>query len=94
MTEQAEERINLTEQELFDRLTDLMGQQLTLAQDIKQLKADNKFHKKNNPKGIALDDIKLVSAAAKLEATAKFEEFTGNAAAVKEKFEILTSYNE
>lgn len=94
MSEEAVERINLTEQELFDRLTTLMEEQLKLADDIKQLKADNKFHKKTNPKGIALDDIKLVSAAAKLEATAKFEEFTGNAAAVKEKFEILTSYND
>jgi hypothetical protein len=88
------ERINLTEQELFDRLVELVGEQLALADDIAQLKKDNKFNKKTNPKGISAADIGLVFGAAKLEAAAKYEEFTEKSALLKEKFETLTGYND
>lgn len=84
----------MTEQELFDRLVDLNKQALTLAEDISQLKKDCKYHKETNPSGISADDIKFVSAAAKLEAKQQFEEFSGDNAAVIEKYKSLTNYED
>lgn len=88
------QRITLTEQELFDRLVDLIGQQLTLAEDIAQLKKDAKFNKKHNPQGIPVEDVKFVSAAAKLEAQQQFEEFSAAAAATAAKFKKLSGYDD
>lgn len=92
MTDQVE-RTNLSEQELFDCLVELFGKQLEMASDIKQLKADNKFNKKENPKGIPAADIALVVAAAKLEAQNVFEEFQSKHAEVEAKFKELTGYD-
>lgn len=86
-------RITLTEQELFDRLVELFTKQLVLAEDISQLKKDAKFNKKTNPNGIGTDDLKFVAQAAKLEAKQNFEEFTGQAALVAQKYKELTSYD-
>ena len=86
-------RVTLNEQQLFDRLVDLLSQQMTLAEDISQLKKDAKFNKKTNPNGIPAEDIKFVAAAAKLEAQQQFEEFTAKAAATAEKFKQLSGYD-
>jgi regulator of replication initiation timing len=85
--------MSMSEQELFDRLVDLNKEALTLAEDISQLKKDVKFHKETNPNGISADDIKFVSAAAKLEAKQQFEEFSGDNAAVIAKYKELTKYD-
>lgn len=87
-------RVTLTEQDLFDRLVTLFGEQLVLAEDIKQLKKDAKFHKEHNPQGIAKEDISFVVAAAKLEAKQQYEEFSGKAFAVSETYKRLTKYND
>jgi hypothetical protein len=91
---EAVERTNLSEQELFDRLVELTTKQLELTADIKQIKADNKFHKKENPKGIPAADIALVSKAATLEAQNVFEEFAAKNAEVTAKFKELTQYDD
>lgn len=85
--------VQLTEQELFDKLVDLMSQQLATADAISALKKDNKYNKKTNPKGIPSEDVALVAGAAKLEAAVKYEEFTERNALLQEKFETLTGYN-
>lgn len=87
-------RVTLTEQELFDRLVTLFTEQMVQAEDIKQLKTDAKFNKKTNPNGIATDDLKFVAQAAKLEAKQNFEEFTGQAALVAQKYKELTGYDQ
>lgn len=82
----------MTEQQLFDALVNLNKQALVVAEDISQLKKDTKYHKENNPSGLAVDDIKFVAAAAKLEAKQQFEEFSGDNAAVIAKYKSLTNY--
>lgn len=82
----------MTEQQLFDALVNLNKQALVIAEDISQLKKDTKYHKDNNPQGLAVDDIKFVAAAAKLEAKQQFEEFSGDNAAVIAKYKSLTNY--
>lgn len=82
----------MTEQQLFDALVNLNKQALVIAEDISQLKKDTKYHKDNNPAGLAVDDIKFVAAAAKLEAKQQFEEFSGDNAAVIAKYKSLTNY--
>ena len=86
-------RITLTEQQVFDRLVALIGNQLVLAEDIKQLKGDAKFNKKTNPQGIKSADLALVAAAAKLEAQNVFEEFAAKNAEVTAKFKELSGYD-
>lgn len=93
MTEEVQ-RVTLTEQQLFDRLVELLTEQLVLGADIKQLKADAKFNKKTNPNGIAAADLGLVAAAAKLEAQNVFEEFAAKNAEVTAKFKELSGYED
>ena len=88
-----EERVVITEQQLFDRLVKLETDKLTLAADIKQLKADAKFDEDMNPKGIDKEQLKLIGKAASLHAKANFEETKESADAVFAKYEELTSYN-
>lgn len=83
----------ITEKELFQRLADLESQKLTLSEDIRQLKADSKYHEDDNPKGLAGEDIKLIAAAAKYQAKADYEEKKEAATAVFKKYEQLTEYN-
>jgi len=92
MTEQVE-RINLSEQELFDRLVEVRSEVLKLTADIGQLKKDNKFNKKDNPKGLPAAEIALIDAAAKVEAQNTFEEFQAKNAEVEAKFKELTGYD-
>ena len=85
--------MSLTQKELFDRLVNLEGDKLTVAEDIKQIKDDAKYDEDTNPQGISKEDIKLIAAAAKLEAQNQFEEKKEAANAVFKKYEELTGYN-
>jgi len=86
--------MSITQKELFDRLVTLESDKLTIADDIKQLKSDAKWDEDENPNGVSKEDIKLVSAAAKLEAQNQFEEKKEAATAVFKKYEEMTGYNQ
>lgn len=83
----------ISEKELFDRLADLESQKLMLAEDIRQLKADSKYNEDDCPQGLTAEVIKIIAAAAKLEAKRDFEEKKDAANAVFKKYEELTQYN-
>lgn len=84
----------ISEKELFDRLADLESQKLVLAEDIRQLRADSKYNEDDCPQGLTAEVIKLIAAAAKLEAKRDFEEKKDAANAVFKKYEELTQYND
>jgi len=84
----------ISQKELFDRLADLETQKLTLGDDIRQLKVDAKYDAEMNPKGLSSEDIKLIAAAAKLQAKADYEEKKEAATAVFKKYEELSGYND
>ena len=86
--------MSISQRELFDRLVDLEKQKLVLAEDIAQLKKDAKYDEDENPQGIRKEDIKLIAAAAKLEAKRDYEEKREAATAVFRKYEELTCYND
>lgn len=86
--------MSITQKELFDRLVTLESDKLTIAEDIRQLKADAKQDEDENPNGVSKEDIKLVSAAAKLEAQNQFEEKKEAVTAVFKKYEEMTGYNQ
>jgi len=86
--------MSISQKELFDRLVDLESQKLTIADDIKQIKDDAKYNEDENPQGISKEDIKLIGAAAKLEAKRDYEEKREAATAVFRKYEELTCYND
>jgi len=85
--------MSMTQQELFDRLTTLETEKLTLAADIKQLKDDVKYDEDVNPQGLSKEDIKLIGAASRLEAKKDFEEKQEAANAVFKKYVELTGYD-
>lgn len=84
----------ISEKELFNRLADLESQKLVLSEDVRQLKADSKYNEDENPQGLTAEVIKLIAAAAKLEAKRDFEEKKDAANAVFKKYEELTQYND
>ena len=84
----------ISEKELFDRLADLESQKLVLAEDIRQLKADSKYNEDDCTQGLTAEVIKLIAAAAKLEAKRDFEEKKDAANAVFKKYEELSGYND
>lgn len=86
--------MSMSQKELFDRLVTLESDKLVIADDIKQLKEDAKYDEDTNPQGVSKDDIKLIAAAAKLEAQNQFEEKKEAATAVFKKYEELTGYNQ
>jgi uncharacterized protein (UPF0335 family) len=86
--------MSMTQQELFDRLTTLETEKLTLAADIKQLKDDSKYDEDVNPQGLSKEDIKLIGAASRLEAKKDFEEKQEAANAVFKKYVELTGYDQ
>ena len=88
------ERVTLTEEQLFERLVELETQALILKDDIKQLKADAKFHKDENPGGIAKEVISDIAGAAKLHAKNDFEEKKAKADSVFQKYVELTGYDD
>lgn len=82
----------LSEKDLFNRLVTLESEKLTLSADIKQIKDDSKYDEDVNPKGISKEDIKLIAAAAKLQAKNDFEEKEQAANAVFQKYRELVEY--
>jgi regulator of replication initiation timing len=82
----------ISQREMFDRLVDLEKQKLVLAEDIAQLKKDAKYDEDENPQGISKEDIKLIGAAAKLQAKNDYEEKREAATAVFKKYEELVDY--
>ncbi|MOA06821.1 hypothetical protein D3C78_1264860 [compost metagenome] len=80
------------ESDLFERLADLEAQKLVLSEDIKQLKKDFTFNKKDNPSGIEKGEVKKVASAAKLHAKNDFEEKREAATEVFQKYVELTNY--
>jgi len=85
--------MSITQKELFDRLSTLESEKLTLSEDIKCLKDDAKYDSELNPQGISKEDIKNIAAAAKLKAKNDYEEKSEAAKAVFKKYEELTDYN-
>lgn len=85
--------MSMSQQELFDRLVTLESDKLTLAEDISQLKNDAKFDAELNPAGVAKEEIKTISAAAKLKAKNDYEEKSEAVKAVFKKYEELSGYN-
>lgn len=83
------QRVTLTQQQLGDRLVELITKQLEVTADIKQIKSDAKFHKDKNPTGIPAADIALIANAAKIEANTNFDEFKEKTAAVTAKYNEL-----
>lgn len=54
-----------TRENLFKRLLNLEEQALTLAEDIKQAKADFTYDEDVNPKGLSKEEVKEIAAYAK-----------------------------
>jgi hypothetical protein len=88
------ERVTLSEDDLFKRLTKLETDKLTLAADIAQLKKDATYHEDDNPKGIDKAEIPLIAKSAQLHAKRDFEEKKIASAQVFAKYEQLTGYND
>lgn len=86
--------MGMTQRELFDRITKLETDKLTIAADIKQIKDDAKYCEDMNPQGISKEDIKLIAAASKLQAKNDFEERKEASNAVFAKYEELTGYDQ
>lgn len=86
--------MSISQKELYDRLTDLESQKLTLTADINQLKADSKYDENDNPQGLAKEDIKNIHGASKFRAKADYEEKKEAAQAVFKKYEELEQYND
>ena len=85
--------MSISQRELFDRLVTIESEKLTLSEDVKSLKDDAKYDAETNPSGISKEDIKAISAAAKLKAKNDYEEKSEAAKAVFKKYEELTDYN-
>lgn len=83
-----------TEQDLYNRLANLYGEVIVLNEDIKQLKKDFTFHKKDNLDGLPKEDVAETAAAAKIKAQNDYEEKREKALKVFRKFEELEGYNE
>lgn len=81
-----------TEQALFDRLANLEGDKLVLGDDIKQLKKDFTFNKKENLDGLPKEVVALVAKAAVIHAKNVYEELRADQQAVNAKYEELSGY--
>lgn len=81
-----------TQQDLFARLTELEGQKLLITDDIKQLKKDFTFNKKENPNGLPREVVGLVGKASVIHAKNVYEEERDSKLAVFDKYEELTGY--
>ena len=88
-----EQRQQPTEQEVFDRLVNLFTISLANTDAIKDLKADVKYNKKENPSGIPTARLGAIVAAAKLEAANNYEEYTAKNATVQASYEEFTGYS-
>ncbi len=89
-----EQRQQPTEQEVFNRLVELFTLSMANADSIKNLKADVKYSKKENPAGIPSKRLAEITAAAKLEAANNYEEFSEKNAKIQATYEEFTGYND
>ena len=85
--------MTISQKDLFQRLVNLETDKLTIAEDIKAIKDDSKYDEDTNPQGISKEDIKLIAAAAKLEAKRDYEEKKEASNAVFKKYEELVGYD-
>lgn len=83
----------LNEEQAFERLVKLNRDLNVIKEDIKQLCADVKFHKDDNPKGIPVAEVKKIAAAAVRFAASDYEERKLAALELFAKYEQLTDYN-
>lgn len=83
----------LNEEQTFERLVKLNRDLNVIKEDIKQLCADVKFHKDDNPKGIPGVEVKKIAASAVRFAAADYEEKKLAALELFAKYEQLTDYN-
>ena len=83
----------LNEDQAFERLVTLNKELNTTKADIKQLLADIKFHKNDNPKGIPAEEVKKIAASAVRYAAQDYEEQKLAALEFFAKYESLTDYN-
>ncbi len=74
---------------LFNQAVHLMIEKMVLDQDLKQLKEDFTYHKQHNTDGMDKNTVKLVMKAASLQAKEKFEEFSGDAKALMDLYQVL-----
>lgn len=84
----------LNEDQTFERLVKLNRDLNVIKEDIKQLCADVKFHKDDNPKGIPVAEVKKIAAAAVRFAASDYEEKKAAALELFAKYEELTDYND
>lgn len=82
------------QKELYERLAVLIGEQMVLAEDIKQLKQDFAFNKNSNPTGLPKEVVADVYGAAKIKAQNDYEEKREKTLKVFNKFEELEGYND
>lgn len=81
--------MTITQEQLFERLVGLRTDILVANEDIKQLKADTKYHKDDNPNGIEKEEVSLIDQAAALKAKQNFADQFEKANAVFEKYREL-----
>lgn len=86
--------MNVSEKQMFERFVNILTEIETNKQDLKQFKDDVTFHKDHNPSGFDKETIKVIQKAAALEVAQKFEEFSGEASAVVQKYKELTNYDD
>lgn len=81
--------MSITQEQLFERLVKLHTDSLIAKEDIKQIKADSKYHKDDNPNGIDKEEVSLIDKAAALKAKQNFDDQFQKANAVFEKYREL-----
>ena len=81
--------MSITQEQLFEHLVELRTDILAANEDIKQIKADAKYHKDDNPNGIEKEEVALIDKAAALKAKQNFDEQFETANAVFEKYREL-----
>jgi len=84
----------LNEDQAFERLVVLNRQLNVTKADIKQLLADVKYHKDDNPKGIPGPEVKKIAASAVRYAACDYEEKKLAQLELFAKYEQLTDYND
>lgn len=84
----------LSEDELLNQLIRLNKEINVRKEDIKQLIADNKYHKKHNPQGIPTNEIKDIAKSAVRFAAADYEERKLDALQFFAAYERITGYHD
>lgn len=91
---EVQDRPILSPEQLLEQLVRLNKEINTRKEDIKQLIADSKFHKKDRPGGIPVDEIKKIAKTAVRYAAADYEEKKMEALEFFAAYERLTNYDD